>query len=345
MTRPTILGLATGTPKYCYNQMEVHDRWLSPFINSHRARAIYAAAEIEARYSFLDDLTFLGTNPSSKIRNDIYMVGARPLAAEVIGCALANAGLASTDLDHFIVTSCTGFDNPGLDVLLAADLRMRPDLRRSALIGMGCYAGLTGLDRAMAEVALRPDSRVLLLTVESGSVHFQCGSQLDSMMAGALFGDGLAAVIVGTAEATPHLLDTMTYTDYASLDLIGVHPSDHGYQLRLATRVPKRLREIVPGQVANFLARSRLTKDDVRFWGIHPGGTKIIDFLEVSLSLAPEQTGYSRQILRRYGNMSSATIFFVLEEIVRQGQPQASDYGLLLAFGPGLTIEFCLIQW
>lgn len=348
MAPPTILSVATGTPENRHEQLEIHDRWLSPYIDSQRARAIFAASEIDTRHSVLADSCFLANEPGIQARNDLYMETARPLAAEVINQALDQAGLTATDIDHFLIISCTGFDCPGLDVIMARDLNMRPDLRRSALIGMGCHAGLTGLDRAMLELAARPQSHVLLLAVEFGTLHFQHGKSIQNMVAGAIFGDGLAAAVIGPhmpARAHPRLLDTMTYTDYTTQDLMGFHLSDKGFQIRLATRVPKVLKATVPGLVTDFLARSGLTTDDVRFWGIHPGGAKILDYLQEALGLTDAEVGFARQVLRRYGNMSSVTIFFVLDEIMRQGHPQPGDYALLQGFGPGLTVELCLIQW
>ena len=348
---PAILSLATGLPEHKHKQMDLHDQCL-PFINSARAKAIYAAAEIETRYSVLSDSTFFQDgSPGTKARNDLYMTAAPPLAGQVIRRALHEAGLNPTDIDHFIVVSCTGFDNPGLDVVLARALGMRPDLRRSTLIGMGCYAGLTGLDRAMLEVAARPKSRILLLVLEFCTLHFQHGRKLDDLIAGALFGDGLAAVVIGsTSAALPNskglrLLDTMTYNDYEAQDLIGFHISDTGYQIRLATKVPKALRRIAPDLVVDFLRRSNLKLMDIRFWGIHPGGSRILDDVGQALELDPEDLSYSRQVLKKYGNMSSATIFFVLDEMSQHGQPQPDDFALLLTFGPGLTIELCLAQW
>jgi predicted naringenin-chalcone synthase len=225
---------------------------------------------------------------------------------------------------------------------------MRPDLRRSALIGMGCHAGLTGLDRAMLELAARPQNHALVLAVEFGTLHFQHGASLENMVAGALFGDGVAAAVIGPdskVAGRPRLLDTMTHSSYTGQELMGFHLTDKGYQIHLATRVPKMLREIVPNLVSDFLGRSGLAPADIRFWGIHPGGAKIVDYVGEALALTPADLCYSRQVLRRYGNMSSVTIFFVLDEMMRQGQPQAGDYALLLAFGPGLTIELCLMQW
>jgi predicted naringenin-chalcone synthase len=126
MTIPTLLGLATGVPENRHPQMELHDRWLRPFINSQRARAIFSAAEIDARYSVLPTADFLAAEPGTEARNHYYMQAAQPLAAETINRALAQANLTPTDIDHFMVISCTGFDTPGLDVTLAAHLGMRP---------------------------------------------------------------------------------------------------------------------------------------------------------------------------------------------------------------------------
>ena len=345
MTMPTILSLATGLPPYQHRQMDLHDYCL-PYINSPRAKAIYEAAEIETRYSILPDSDFFAARASTQKRNDLYLETARPLAAETITQALSQAKLRSADIDHFIIISCTGLDTPGLDMILAGDLGMRPDLRRSALIGMGCYAGLTGIDRALLELAARPKNHVLILALEFCTLQFQPGKKLDDMVAGALFGDGLAAAVVGPpSSAGPRIVDTMTHNEYGTQDLMGVHLSDTGFKIRLATRVPKVLRQIVPDLATSFLRRSGLNLTDIRFWGIHPGGAKIVDYVEQALELESTDLRYSRTVLRRYGNMSSVTIFFVLDEIMREGSPQAGDYALLLAFGPGLTIELGLVQW
>lgn len=348
MTTPALLSLATAVPEHRHRQMDIHDRWLAPYINSRRARAIFAAAQINTRYSVLADSGFLAGKPGTQARNHLFLQTARPLAAEVINRALAQAGLTPADIDHFIVVSCTGFDCPGLDVLLAKDLGMRPNLRRSALIGMGCHAGLTGLDRAMLELAARPRNHVLLLAVEFGTLHFQHGDSIENMVASALFGDGLAAAVIGPRPNTghpPRLLDTLTCTDPAGLDLMGFHLSDTGFRIHLATKVPKVLRSLVPGLVDEFLENAGLSRAGIRFWGIHPGGAKIVDYLGQALNLPETDLQYSRRVLQQYGNMSSVTIFFVLDEILQHGHPRPGDYALLQGFGPGLTVELCLLQW
>jgi len=324
-------------------------------IRSHRARAIFAASKIETRYSVFADAQFLTDEPSAQKRNDLYLQLAPPLAKQLIIRLLEQAHLTPSDIDHFILISCTGLDTPGLEIALAAELGMKPTLRRSALIGMGCFAGLTGLDRAMLELAARPDSRVLVLAVELCMIHFQHGGKLDNMIAGAIFADGLGGVIVENTENIknrsgshvrfPKLLETMSYNCYQAPDFIAVHLSDTGFQISLSTKVAKLLRREIRGIIDLFLEQIKLPQSQIRFWGIHPGGTRIIDYVGESLGLVEDDLRYARTVLKRYGNMSSATIFFVLEEIVNQGQPQTGDYGLLMTFGPGLTVECCLVRW
>ncbi|MDM8527953.1 type III polyketide synthase [Anaerolineales bacterium HSG24] len=352
---PTITALATQLPPHQHEQMTLHDRWLAPLIKSHRARAIFAASEIETRYSVFAESQFLVDEPSAQKRNDLYLQTAHPLAKQLITCLLEQAHLVPTDIDHFILISCTGLDTPGLEMALAAELGMKPTLRRSALIGMGCHAGLTGFDRAMLELAARPNSRVLIISVELCMIHFQHGGKLDNMIAGAIFADGLGGAIIenrnrnrnrsGSHVSFPKLLETMSYNFYQAPDFMGVHLSDTGFQINLSTKVAKLLRREIRGIIDQFLEQIKLPQSQIRFWGIHPGGARIIDYVGESLGLIDDDLRYARLVLKRYGNMSSATIFFVLEEIVNQGQPQTGDYGLLMTFGPGLTIECCLVQW
>ncbi len=348
MPKPAILSIVTGVPAHQHTQTDMYNRWLAPYINSHRAKAIFNAAEIDTRHSVLPSSEFLANEPGTEARNQLYLETARPLAIDTITRTLNQTNLAPTDINHFIVISCTGLETPGLDVILAAELGMHPNLRRSALIGMGCYAGLTGLDRALLELTARPQNYALVLALEFGTIHFQHGNKIKDMVAAAIFGDGLAAAIIGPQQSSrnqPVILNTMTYTDYSTQDLMGVHLSDKGFQIHLATKVPKVLRNIVPELLDNFLQQLNLNKEMIKFWGIHPGGAKIVDYMGQALALQPEDLRFSRAVLHKYGNMSSATIFFVLDEIIQQGQPAPGDYALLLAFGPGLTIELCLIRW
>jgi len=143
----------------------------------------------------------------------------------------------------------------------------------------------------------------------------------------------------------PRLLDAATFSDYTTFDHMAFHVTDHGFQMRLSAYVPDVLAANVEAFLAPLLARNGLDRAAIRFWGIHPGGSKILDYLQSQLKLSDADLTYSRAVLRDYGNMSSPTILFVLDQIQRCGQPQPGDYGVLMAFGPGLTMESALVQW
>jgi predicted naringenin-chalcone synthase len=171
---------------------------------------------------------------------------------------------------------------------------------------------------------------------------------LENLVVSALFGDGAAAALVGPAgpEARgPRLIDLATHCDYTTFEHMAFHLTDHGFQMRLSAYVPELLAADVETFVDGLLQRNGLRRHSVRFWGIHPGGSKILDSLQERLGLSDAHLAYSRAVLRDHGNMSSPTILFVLDEIQRCGEPRAEDYGVLLAFGPGLTMEGALLQW
>jgi alkylresorcinol/alkylpyrone synthase len=346
MPTPAILGLSTVVPPNRHTQQEIYERLVVPRIGEHRlVRAAFMGAQIDHRHSVLADEHFFTQEQSTEARNSAYMQFARPLGAEAIRLCLADAGLSAQDVDDLIVVSCTGLDTPGLDLLLAADLGLRPDLRRTNLLAMGCYAALTGLLRATDAVRSRPGTRALVLSLELCTLHFREDLDLDNLISIALFADGVAAALVGAGPGGPRLLDHYTYSDYQTLDHMAWHLTDHGFKMRLSPEVPDVLRALAGPILEQLLRPSGLQRQDIRFWGIHPGGSRILDYLEASLGLSPEDLRFSRQVLREYGNMSSATVLFVLEEIRRRGDPQPGDHAVLMTFGPGLTVEARLLQW
>lgn len=346
MTHPQILGLATGVPAHRYTQTEIYDGFLAPHLDNRRARMLFDAAEIDTRHSVITDPGWLACNPSTEARNDFYLQQAQPLGHEVAQRALANADLSPADIDDFILVSCTGFDSPGLDVVLARDLGMPPTLRRTAIIGMGCFGFFPALRHALGSVARHPGSRALILNLELTTIHFQHDRSLRNVIASAIFADGASAVIVGQGQPGQlKIIDTLTYSDLNALDHMAFHVTDKGFKMNLSPKIPEVLQGIVPHLVEKLLQPHRLSTSNVRFWGIHPGGAKILDYLEPALELDQDELRFSREVLRRCGNMSSPTIVFVLEAIMRDGDPRPGDYGILMAFGPGLTIELGLVQW
>ncbi len=347
MNYPKILSLATAVPKHQYTQLEIYERFLEPHLGANRrARAIFGRAGIKQRYTAVEGeyhQVFRGTEE----RNFRYMQEAIPLGEQTICKTLQQRQLAPSAIDQFTVVSCTGYDIPGLDLHLAGRLGMRHDLSRTCILGMGCYAAFPGLRRAREAVMATPSSRVLMLSIELCSLHFQPTAGTENVIVSALFGDGAAAAVVGYDEASdgPQIVDLLTQCDYTTFEHMAFHMTDHGFVMELSSYVPALLGAAIENFVDTLLMRNNLRRKDIRFWGVHPGGLKIMEHIEQRLALAPDDLRFSRTVLRNYGNMSSPTVLFVLDEIQRIGHPQRGDYAVMMAFGPGLTMEGCLLKF
>ncbi len=361
MTRPSILSIGTAVPRNRYDQAYICDN-LMPALNSRRAPAVFRATDIEARHSVVDDLDWLVANPGNGERLGAYITRALPLGVAAIERALEQVQLLPAEVDHLIVASCTGVDTPGLDVKISETMGMSPYLRRATLVGMGCQALLPSLYQASNIVQLQPASTVVVLTLELCTLHFQHGRTLKNMLGSALFGDGASAAVVGTsngvassgaiknrvgkgAEPQPQLLDTLTYSDYQTQEEMAFHPGDNGYQIVLSGRIPALVGSQIPPLIDQLLTRNDLVRNHISHWVVHPGGMKILDEVEAGLDLENGTLDVSRDVLRQYGNMSSATLLFVLRELMSQRRPQPGDYGVLVGLGPGVTIELGLLRW
>lgn len=350
MTNASIAALQTGVPRIRYSQQEILERFIGYLGESGRRSkaiaAIYERAGVDYRYTTVDEGFFSG-DLSTQTRNDRYMADAVPLGEAVIRRGLDAAGVAPDEIDDLIVVSCTGFAIPGLDLLLAGRLGMRPDLRRTCVLGMGCYGAFPGLLRASQSAMLRPGSRALLLSLELCSLHLQRDSSAESVVSSALFSDGAAmALLTADEDATgPRVVAQSTRCDYQTLEHMSFTLTDQGFRMYLSSYVPELLAANIEPFVDDLLAQHGLARQDVRHWGIHPGSTKIVDYVQERLALTDEQVSHSHAVLSAYGNMSSATILFVLDRIQQCERPAAGDYGVLMAFGPGLTMEAALLQW
>lgn len=352
MSEAYLMGLGTAAPQQGFRQDEIFDRFMAPYFGRRSvARGIFRNAGVGFRHTVVDG-AYYERERSTRERNERYLAEAQPLGERAIRAALADAGLSPGEIDDFIVVSCTGIDTPGLDLLLAGRMGMRPDLRRTCVLGMGCYGAFPGLQRAMESARSEPGRRVLVLALELCSLHFQPHDRsVENIVSSALFADGAAAVVVGGREAggrngspLPALVDTATYCDYQTFDHMAFHLTDTGFHMRLSAYVPDVLRAKVDGVVDDLLGKHGLAREDVRAWGVHPGSAKILDYVEERLGLGPEALGCSREVLYRYGNMSSATILFVLDRLRREDR-RAGDWGVLMAFGPGLTLQAALVRW
>ena len=355
MSASRIISIETGVPANQYAQPEVLDYFLELQGEKRRERAIQAIFEkagVGFRHMVVES-DYYNQPRSTQARNDLYMTEAVPLGQQVICAGLDQSGFKPTDIDDLMVVSCTGLSIPGLDLQLAGLLRMRPDLHRTCILGMGCYGAFPGMRRASEAVKANPGSLALMLSIELCSLHLQFDPSSENVVSTALFADGAAMALIGDEAAAsrvqgtlgPCIIDARTHCDYSTLDHMSFKVTDTGFRMYLSSYVPDLLAAQVGDFVDGLLTANHLRREDVRYWGVHPGSTKIVDLVQAQLGLSDEQVEPSHHVLYNYGNMSSATILFVLDHIQRCNHPEADEYGVLLAFGPGLTMEGLLVQW
>lgn len=345
---PQITALSTVVPSQRYAQMEAYHAYLAPLLGENpRAERIFAGSAIAHRHAVIDPETFFERSLSTQERNDLYVRHALPLGAEALRRCLEAAGREPAEIDYLVIVSCTGYEIPGLDLTLAKELGFRKDLRRTCILGMGCYAAFPGIARAREAVMAFPEAKVLVLAVELCSLHFQADPSDELVVSNALFADGAAAFLLEGGASTPsvRILDMLTHTDYETLEHMAFRMTDHGFRMVLSAYIPHFLATAVEGFADALLERNGLTRAQVTFWAIHPGGKRILDHLQKRLGLDEAALRFSREVLRDYGNMSSPTVLFVLDAIQRSGEPKPGDIGMMMAFGPGLTMEACLVRW
>jgi alkylresorcinol/alkylpyrone synthase len=260
---------------------------------------------------------------------------------------LARAGLETTDIDMIITVSCTGFMIPSLDAHLINLMGFRSDVRRLPITELGCAAGAMALTRAAEFIRAFPDKTVLIVSVELATLTFQRGDLSQAnLISTVLFGDGAAAAVVtGRPTAGARIVDSRTYTFPNSLDAMGFDLRDSGFHIILSKDVPQMIRERIRGLVNSFLGDHNLTLDKIAAFVLHPGGQKLLAYIEEQLGLCRCHTQLSWDVLARYGNLSSATILFILHEWLTKKSMNVGDYGLAAAFGPGFSAEMLLLQW
>ena len=352
--------IATAVPPATYTQETARDvmtAWIGGDRRTDRLlHRIYGHSGIDTRHSVIGDFSpGAGTgdgglfvddaggfrNPSTAERNARYREEAGPLFADAARRALAGAeGFAAADVTHLVTVSCTGFYAPGPDVELIEALGLRAGTERYHLGFMGCYAAFPALRMARAFCRADPDAVVLVVAAEACSLHLQPVRDVDAIVAASVFADGAAAAIVAARPPTGPALRLDRFAD-------GLVPEgasdmawtigDHGFEMVLSSYVPRIVGETTRAALQPLLDGSDVAPDDVRHWAVHPGGRAILDRLQEGLDLDDEALGDSREVLRRNGNMSSATILFVLRRLMRSAPPAGRPV-LALAFGPGLTV-------
>ena len=279
--------------------------------------------------------------------NQEYIEHSIKLGQEAAEKCLERAGVRADEIDLFITVSCTGFMIPSLDAHLINRLGFRSNVRRMPFTELGCAAGAMSLGRAADFLQAYPGGKVLIVSVELPSLTFQRKDiSQANLISSILFGDGAAAVLVTGDERTgPRILASETHTFPDSIDAMGFDLRDSGFDILLSKDVTELIGGQIRGLVDCFLERRGLTQKEIKGWILHPGGSRLLGNIESELGLCKCDTQPSWDILRELGNLSSATILFILQEWLEKRPLRPNDIALAAAFGPGFSAEFLLLQW
>lgn len=301
-----------------------------------------------SQFMFYPPNASLTPAPSTAARNRVYRQWAPRIAEIAAREAIGEAARAPGEITHLITVSCTGFYSPGLDADLIHALDMRPDTQRTMIGFMGCCAAFNALRAADAICKSDPRAVVMLVCVELCTLHFQPVRSLEDLVVSALFADGAAAAVLSSRprRSGPALCveRSITVLDSRSRGDMTWTVGDTGFLMGLSARIPSRLAEILPAFAQSLTAGSEQSPPNVDAWAIHPGGRKVLDKAVETLNLAPQAVDESYAVLREYGNMSSATILFILARLIKRLSQRPLRRVAALGFGPGLTIEGCLFS-
>jgi predicted naringenin-chalcone synthase len=369
---PTALhAIGTALPPHRYPQPYVRafmSRWIGGERRVDRLLdRVYAASAIDARHSVVAD--FLPRPPEGQVplffaadgafrspgtgeRNALYAAHAPGLAEAAARAALADAGeLGAADVTHLITVSCTGFMTPGVDLHLVRSLGLGAAVERYHLGFMGCFAAFPALRMAQAFCTADPTALVLIVTVELCTVHLQPRADVDGVLSASVFADGAAAVLV--SARTPSgpqralaLERSATAVTREGADDMAWTIGDHGFDMTLTAYVPRVLEAEAGTALDPLFAGAAVEPGQVPWWAVHPGGRAIIDKVATALSLDEAAVAASREVLREAGNMSSATVLFVLAALMDRAKPGPApgERVAALAFGPGLTVDSALLR-
>ena len=346
-----IVSVAKQLPKYTRTTKEILPyikTWLTGQEERFQRKVLklFENAGVDKRYSIMDaHEVFL--NSSFEEKNDIYVRESIKIAEAALKKSLEKANLNPDDIDFIITVSCTGIMIPSLDAYLINRLKMSQDIVRLPVTEMGCAAGVSGIIYAKNFLKANPNKRAAVIAVESPTATFQLEDySMANIVSAAIFGDGAASVVLSSHENEngPEILDDAMYHFYDAEKMMGFKLRNTGLQMILDKSVPETIAKHFPDIVHPFLERNKLKIEDVNHLIFHPGGKKIVQTVEELFGSLGKNIDDTKEVLRLYGNMSSATVLYVLERFMDKKLPEG-DIGLMLSFGPGFSAQRVLLKW
>ena len=349
---PTIRAVGRALPPHYAEQEQIISAfralWAKKHFNLERLEDLHRAVSVSGRFLSLpiDEYPALVTFQQ---RNDAWIRVAVELGEQVVRQALDKAGLTPKDVDHVFFVTVTGLATPSIEARLANRLGFRPDLKRTPIFGLGCVAGAAGTARAADYLRAFPTHTALVLSVELCSLTLQREDvSIPNIIASGLFGDGAACVVMRGAQADakgPKVVASQAVFYPDTERIMGWDVVDTGFKVVLSAKVPNLVTEHIRANVDDFLGAHGLKRTDIRHWVAHTGGPKVLQAFEDGLELPRNQLARSWASLNEVGNLSSASVLFVLSELLESEEPQPGDWGVLMAMGPGFCAELVLLRW
>jgi alkylresorcinol/alkylpyrone synthase len=348
----TIAGVASALPKHQYDQRlllsELQRHWGPRIDNPVFMERLQAHLGVDTRYLTLPMDEYEGLKSWGRANNH-WIDAATDLGQKSLGCALARAGLSPSDLGALFFVSITGISSPSIDARLVNRMGLPANLKRIPIFGLGCVGGAAGIARAADYVLAYPQEAAAVVAVELCSLTLQQDDlSVANLISAGLFGDGAAAVVVAGADLPspgPRILATRSVFYPDSEQVMGWDISEKGFKIVLSREVPDVVRTHLAADVDAFLGDHRLTRADIGCWVLHTGGPRVLEATAEALQLGGEALAASWACLRRTGNLSSASVLFVLEEVMVNRRPAPGTYSILAAMGPGFCSELLLLEW
>ncbi|WP_438973713.1 type III polyketide synthase [Polaribacter sp.] len=346
-----ITSVAKQLPKYYKDTKDIIPfvkLWMQDQDSRFQRKVIklFEGAAVDKRYSIMDpEEVFTATSFEEK--NDIYTREVVKLAEQSLKKSLDKAHLKATDLDYIITVSCTGIMIPSMDAYLINSLAMKQDIVRLPVTEMGCAAGVSGIIYAKNFLKSNPNKRAAVVAVEAPTATFQLEDySMTNIVSAAIFGDGASAVILSSYEEDqgPTIVDEAMYHFYDATHMMGFKLVNSGLQMILDKEVPQKIAAHFPKIIHPFLERNNLTIQDIHHLIFHPGGKKIVQTVEELFGVLGKNINDTKEVLRLYGNMSSATVLYVLERFMDRS-PAKGERGIMLSFGPGFSAQRILLEW
>ncbi|MET8289423.1 3,5-dihydroxyphenylacetyl-CoA synthase DpgA [Streptomyces sp. NPDC005132] len=359
---PLVAAVGTAVAGHAYSQNDVLDLF---GISDPKVRSLFGKSGIRRRF-----LTLPSRGPDGRLaeesQGDLLRKHRRvvvDMGVRAVGVCLARACLRPVDIGYLVCVTTTGFLTPGLSALLVREMDLAPDVQRLDVVGMGCNAAMNGLAAARAWCVANPGRVAVLVCAEACSAAYVFDSTMRTSVVNSLFGDGAAAValtapVVGAAVPdsagrgrggglAPHLLSAASQVITSAVDAMCYDWDDAQgrFSFFLDRQIPYVIGAHVEAVVDRLLSGVGVHRSAVRHWLVHAGGRKVIDAVRVNLRLSRHDVRHTVAVLRDYGNLSSGSVLFSYERLVEEGSARAGDYGVLMAMGPGSTIETALIQW